>query len=47
MLLLIMVKMTGMGINLSTEAITLIMVLGVAGINVLFLSFLHLKQPRG
>ena len=47
MLLLIMIKISGLGFSLSTSAITLIMVLGVSMINILFLTFLHLKQPSG
>jgi flagellar protein FlaJ len=47
MLLLIMIKISGMGLPLSTSAITLIMVLGVGAVNVLFLTFLALKQPSG
>jgi len=45
MLLLIMMKISGLGIDLSTSMISLLMVLGVTGINILFLTFLHLKQP--
>jgi len=45
MLLLIMMKISGLGISLSTSLITLIMVLGVSIINIVFLTFLHLKQP--
>ncbi len=47
MLLLMMMKISGLGISLSAAAITLMMVLGVTGINILFLTFLHLKQPNG
>ena len=47
MLLLMMIKISGLGISLSTGTITLIMVLGVAVINILFLTFLQLKQPSG
>ena len=47
MLLLIMMKISGLGISLSTSAITLIMILGVAAINAVFLVFLQLKQPSG
>ena len=47
MLLIIMIKISGLGISLSTSMITLVMVLGVSMINVLFLTFLHLKQPSG
>lgn len=47
MLLLMIMKISGLGIQLSVSMITLIMILGVSIINVLFLVFLHLKQPRG
>ncbi len=46
MLLLMMMKISGLGISLSSSMITLIMVLGVAGINFVFLTFLSLKQPK-
>lgn len=45
MVLLMMMKISGLGISLSTTMITLIMVLGVSAINVVFLTFLYLKQP--
>jgi len=45
MLLLIIIKVGGLGISISTSMITLLMVLGVSLINVIFLVFLHLKQP--
>ena len=45
MLLLIMIQISGLGISLSIQTITLIMISGVAIINVLFLTFLHLRQP--
>ena len=45
MLLLIMMKISGLGITLSTSTITLITVLGVFLINILFLTFLYIKQP--
>ncbi|MGD9275991.1 MAG: type II secretion system F family protein [Candidatus Pacearchaeota archaeon] len=45
MLLVILIKISGLGIALSTSVITLIMILGVSMINVLFLTFLYLKQP--
>jgi len=45
MLLLIMMKISGLGISLSTTMITLVMVLGVTVINAVFLTFLHLRQP--
>ncbi len=47
MLLLMMIKISGLGISLSNQMITLIMVLGVSLINIVFLTFLHLKQPKG
>ncbi|MEK6760440.1 MAG: type II secretion system F family protein [Nanoarchaeota archaeon] len=46
MLLLMMMRISGLGIPLSTSAITTIMILGVVGINIVFLSFLHIKQPN-
>ena len=46
MLLLMMMRISGLGIPLSTGAITLIMILGVVGINIVFLIFLQLKQPN-
>ncbi len=45
MLLLMMLKIGGLGISLSTGAITISMILGVTVINIFFLTFLHLKQP--
>ncbi|MCK4552643.1 type II secretion system F family protein [Candidatus Pacearchaeota archaeon] len=45
MLVLMMMKISGLGISLSTSMISLIMVLGVAMMNIVFLTFLHLKQP--
>ena len=45
MLLLMMMKISGLGIALSSNMISLIMVVGVAIINVGFLVFLQLKQP--
>ena len=45
MLLLIMMKVSGLGISLSTSMITLIIILGVSMVNILFLTFLQLKQP--
>ncbi len=44
MLLLIMMRVSGLGISLSTTMISLIMVLGVSVINIVFLVFLQLKQ---
>src|SRR3989344_190621 len=45
MLLLMMIKISGLGIALSNQMITLLMILGVTAINIVFLTFLHLKQP--
>lgn len=45
MLLLMMMKISGLGLSLSSGMITLIMILGVSAINVVFLVFLHLRQP--
>ncbi|MFH1608353.1 MAG: type II secretion system F family protein [archaeon] len=47
MLLLMMMKISGLGIALSTSAITLIMVAGVVFVNIIFLTFLQLRQPSG
>src|SRR3989338_2566679 len=44
MLLLMIMKISGLGISLPTSTITLMMVGGVAIINVFFLIFLHLKK---
>jgi flagellar protein FlaJ len=44
MLLLIMMRVSGLGIALSTGMISLIMVLGVSVVNIIFLAFLQLKQ---
>lgn len=46
MLLLMMMRISGLGIGLSTNMITLVMVLGVTMINILFLTFLQLKQQK-
>lgn len=45
MLLLIMMRVSGLGISLSTSMITLVIILGVSMVNILFLTFLQLKQP--
>mgnify|MGYP001558576656 CR=1 FL=1 len=47
MLLLMMMRVSGLGISLSTSMITIVMVLSVSLLNILFLAFLHLKQPEG
>ena len=46
MLLMIMIQISGFGVSLSISAITLIMILGVTIINIVFLTFLHLKQSQ-
>ena len=46
MLLLMIMKISGLGISLPTTVITLMMVSGVAMINVFFLIFLHLKKTE-
>lgn len=47
MLLLMMMRVSGLGVSLSTSMITLVMVLGVGMINIIFLTFLQLRQPAG
>jgi len=47
MLLLMMIKISGLGISLSIQLITLIMIVSVVVINIIFLTFLQLKQPEG
>lgn len=44
MLLLMMMKISGFGIAIGTSTITFLMVTGVAIVNLVFLTFLHLKQ---
>jgi len=46
MLLLIMMRVSGLGISMSTSMITIMMILGVTMVNILFLTVLHLKQPQ-
>jgi len=46
MLLLMILKISGLGVSLPTSTITLMMVGGVAMINVFFLIFLHLKKTE-
>lgn len=45
MLLLIIMRISGLGISLSTPMISLITILGVTVANIFFLTFLYLKQP--
>lgn len=47
MLLLMMMRISGLGLALSTSMITLVMVLGVSIINVVFLTFLQIRQSNG
>ena len=45
MILLMMIKISGLGgISLSTQAITLIMIISVTAINIVFISFLEVKK---
>ncbi len=44
MILLMMMKISGLGISLSTQMITLIMIIAVTAINIVFLSFLEVKK---
>lgn len=46
MLLLMMMRISGLGLALSTNMITLVMVLGVSIINVVFLTFLQIRQSE-
>jgi len=47
MLLLMIMRVSGLGVQLSVSMITLIIIGSVSIINILFLVFLHLKQPKG
>ena len=47
MLLMMMMKISGLGISMAIGTITLMTILAVLLINLIFLSFLHLKQPSG
>ncbi len=44
MLLLMMIKISGLGLSLGTTAITLMIIFGVSIINIIFLSFLHMRK---
>ncbi|MCA9487514.1 MAG: type II secretion system F family protein [Nanoarchaeota archaeon] len=46
MLLLMMMKISGLGLGLSVSAITLMMILGVCVVNIIFLTFLHMKRSE-
>jgi flagellar protein FlaJ len=45
MLLLIIMRVSGLGISLSTSMISLVTILGVTVANIFFLIFLYIKQP--
>ena len=45
MLLLMLMRISGLGISLSPGMITLVIILSVSIINIIFLAFLHIKQP--
>lgn len=45
-LLLVLMSLTGLSFGLGIGALSLLMMLGIALLNVLFLVFLHLKQPE-
>jgi hypothetical protein len=46
MLVLMMMRISGLGIALSPSMISIVMVLVVSLVNIFFLTFLHLKQPK-
>jgi len=46
MLLLMMMKISGLGVSMSTSSLTLLIVTGVSIINVIFIGFLHLKGNK-
>ncbi len=45
MLLLMIMNISGIGLNLTPNAISLIIILGVIVVNIIFLMFMQLKQP--
>ncbi len=45
LLLLMMIQVSGLGIALAPSTISLVIILGVAGVNFVFLMFLRIKQP--
>jgi len=47
MLLLMMMRISGLGISLSPFMISVVMILVISLINIFFLTFLHIKQPKG
>jgi hypothetical protein len=44
MILLMMMKISGLGVAMSTQMITIVMVVAVTMINIVFLTFLQLKK---
>jgi len=46
MLVLMMMRISGLGIALSPSMISLVMILAVSIVNIFFLTFLHIKQPK-
>jgi len=46
MLVLMMMRISGLGISLRPSMISLVMILVVSLVNIFFLTFLHLKQPK-
>jgi len=46
MLVLMMMRVSGLGIALSPFMISVVMILAVSIVNIFFLTFLHLKQPK-
>ena len=46
MLLLMMMRISGLGISIGTSSITLLMILGVSLLNIAFISFLQLKKSK-
>ncbi len=46
MLMLMMMRISGLGVALSPPMISLVMILAVSIVNIFFLTFLHLKQPK-
>ena len=46
MLVLMMMRISGLGIALSPSMISLVMILAVSLVNIFFLTFLHIKQPK-
>ncbi len=47
MLVLMMMRISGLGISLSPFMISFVMIMMVSLVNIFFLTFLHIKQPKG